>query len=642
VFPVRKRLLPVFAGIIFLTIAWFSFAATALAGDPRLSEFEAKQIATSYGGIREIVSKHIELERRASWNGERHVWEISWTNPANNRKVVAVELDDDTATVVSVNIRPEAYGDILPLLTESEAIDLAESREKVKNELEDKPDIDPKANLGDDRVWTVNFYSGNDTLAEVLVDDNTGTVTEVRVGPQVAWQMARGYPGAFGRIINEPYVWLPLCALFLAPFVDCRRPLRLLHLDLLVLLSFTVSHYYFNQGEIFRSVPLAYPPLAYLFFRLGYIAVWRKRRRRPASKTAPAIPAGMAFKIDKHRSPRLHLNFSPRVLFIVLVALLVFRITINIVDSNVVDVGYSGVIGAHRILEGTTPYGNMPAEDSNGDTYGPANYIAYIPFERILPWSGSWDDLPAAHVTAILFDLLAVAGMYFAGRRLVAEDNPGEKRRFGLALAWGWAAYPYTTYVLNCNVNDSIVAAFLIWGFVFLKAAPLAGVMLGFATQVKFFPALIGPLWASFPRAFHGWGRRSLFVLGFAAALAVTLPVIFMGDGTFSVFWERTIEWQLGRDSPFSIWGQHADTLAGVQRVGQYILIALALALYFWPPRKSLTRVAAASAALLVGFEILQTHWFYLYIPWFFPLALIALLGWTVRKPERGGRGALA
>ena len=32
---------------------------------------------------------------------------------------------------------------------------------------------------------------------------------------------------------------------------------------------------------------------------------------------------------------------------------------------------------------------------------------------------------------------------------------------------------------------------------------------------------------------------------------------------------------------------------------------------------------------------MLQTHWFYLYIPWFFPLALIALLGWTVRTKER-------
>ena len=544
-----------------------------------------------------------------------------WINPANYRKLVSVEIEDASSKVISVDIKTEAYGDVLPMMTDKEAIAVAQSDEKVSRWLEDKADVDPRASLGDDHVWTVSFYSGSETVAEVLVDDNTGTINEVRIGPQVAWQMARGYKGAFGRVINEPYVWLPLCLLFLVPFVDFRRPLKMLHLDLLVLLSFTVSHYYFNQGDIFTSVPLAYPPLAYLFLRLGYMAL-----RRPATRPA---------------ATRLHLNFSPKILFIALMLLLAFRITMNIADSNVVDVGYSGVIGAHRILEGQTPYGNMPSNDSNGDTYGPMNYLVYVPFERVLPWSGSWDDLPAAHATAIFFDLLAAAGMYFAGKRLAA-GKPVEARRFGLALAWGWAAFPYTAFVLNCNVNDNIVAAFLIWGFVFLGAAPLAGVMLGFASAVKFFPAVLGPLWASFPRAFRGWGKRALFLLGFVLAVAATLPVIFLGNGSLGTFWQRSIEWQLGRDSPFSIWGQHHDALAGVQRAGQYVLIALALGSYFWPPRKSFTQIAAASAALVVGFEILLTHWFYLYIPWFFPLALVAFLGWTVRGKERSGVAAMA
>ena len=479
-------------------------------------------------------------------------------------------------------------------------------------------------------------------MAEVMVDDVTGTVNEGRVGPQIAWQMARGSKGAFGRIINEPYVWLPLCLLFLAPFFDFRRPLRLLHLDLLVLLSFTVSHYFFNQGDIFISVPLAYPPLVYLFLRLGYMAVWRRRRKSAATEPpAQALAFTAAYAVTRPPRPRLHLNFSPKVIFIALIALLICRIVINIADSNVVDVGYSGVIGAHLIIEGKTPYGNMPSDNGNGDTYGPLDYLVYTPFEHFLPWTGSWDDLPAAHVTAILFDLLAVAGMYFAGKKLVSPASSPEGRRFGLALAWGWAAYPYTTFVQNCNVNDSIVAAIMIWGFVFLGTAPLAGLMLGFATQVKFFPALLGPLWASFPRAVHGWGRRAFFIAGFIIALAVVMPVIFLGDGSLTVFWERSLKWQLGRDSPFSIWGQHADTLAGAQRLGQYVLIALALASYFWPPRKSLVGVAAASSALLIGFETLQTHWFYLYIPWFFPLALIAFLGWTVRRKERDSFGIM-
>ena len=29
---------------------------------------------------------------------------------------------------------------------------------------------------------------------------------------------------------------------------------------------------------------------------------------------------------------------------------------------------------------------------------------------------------------------------------------------------------------------------------------------------------------------------------------------------------------------------------------------------------------------MLIGFELVLTHWFYLYLPWFFPFVAIALL----------------
>ena len=31
--------------------------------------------------------------------------------------------------------------------------------------------------------------------------------------------MARGYPGAFGRKVNALYIWLPMCGMFLLPFL---------------------------------------------------------------------------------------------------------------------------------------------------------------------------------------------------------------------------------------------------------------------------------------------------------------------------------------------------------------------------------------------------------------------------------------
>jgi hypothetical protein len=36
--------------------------------------------------------------------------------------------------------------------------------------------------------------------------------------------------------------------------------------------------------------------------------------------------------------------------------------------------------------------------------------------------------------------------------------------------------------------------------------------------------------------------------------------------------------------------------------------------------------MAALTAAVLMGFELVLTHWFYLYLPWFFPFVALALV----------------
>ena len=82
-----------------------------------------------------------------------------------------------------------------------------------------------------------------------------------------------------------------------------------------------------------------------------------------------------------------------------------FRVGLNLADSGAIDVGYASVVGADRITHGEPIYDNFPADVSQGDTYGPVNYYAYVPSELIWPWSGSWDDLPAAHGAAVTFDL---------------------------------------------------------------------------------------------------------------------------------------------------------------------------------------------------------------------------------------------
>ena len=61
-----------------------------------------------------------------------------------------------------------------------------------------------------------------------------------------------------------------------------------------------------------------------------------------------------------------------------------------------------------------------------------------------------------------------------------------------------------------------------------------------------------------------------------------------------------------------------------------------AAGLYFVPRRLDAVRAAAFAGALLIGFQLVLTHWFYLYIPWFMPCVAVALYaGRPGLAPER-------
>ena len=106
-------------------------------------------------------------------------------------------------------------------------------------------------------------------------------------------------------------------------------------------------------------------------------------------------------------------------------------------------------------------------------------------------------------------------------------------------------------------------------------------------------------------------------------------------DPGLATFYDRTIAYQTGRDSPFSIWGQ----VASLEPLRIAILAATAAlcrsSLAFRPRRKSLVQVAALGAALLIALQLTLQHWFYLYIVWFYPLLLVALAARHARRRSR-------
>ena len=445
--------------------------------------------------------------------------------------------------------------------------------------------------------WQVSVFERTgpgeeEEIAQVLVDDRTGRVKEAWTGVQVAWTMARGYEGAFGRRASALYLWVPLLVLFVAPFL--RRPLRLVHLDLAAVAALSVSYACFNRAEIGASVPLAYPPLVYLLVRMLLLA--RSRARGDAD-------------------PPLRLRGSTDALVLGIVFLLGLRLGLNFASSNVIDVGYAGVIGADRIAHGEAVYGNFPDDNEHGDTYGPVNYLAYLPFELVAPWRGEWDDLPAAHMAAFCFDLACLALLYLAGRRL--RDHG-----VGVLLAYLWLACPFTLLVVNSGANDALVGALVLGAFLLAGRPTARGAVLGAATLTKFAPLALAPLFARSARA----------AAGLLAVLAAGLGLVAILDGGLGEFWSRAIVFQADRESPFSVWGWY--DLGALQLVAQVAAAALAVAVAFVPRRRDAISVAALAAAVLIAVQLTAGHWFYLYVVWFLPLMLVASVAGAGRSTD--------
>jgi hypothetical protein len=99
----------------------------------------------------------------------------------------------------------------------------------------------------------------------------------------------------------------------------------------------------------------------------------------------------------------------------------------------------------------------------------------------------------------------------------------------------------------------------------------------------------------------------------------------------------RSVTYQAQRESPFSVWGLYSG-LQEPQHVAQIAAVLLALVLALAPRARDLGSLAAACAAVLIAAQPSTTHWFYLYIPWFFGLAMLALLA-RFSPPSSSSKG---
>ena len=610
----RVRQLRVFAAAAGLLVLFA--VATGFTPGPRLDEQEAAEKASFVPALEEYYGKPT-VETVATYDQSSDSWRVVLAEQTSGEIVARLSVADDSGEASGVKVSPDADEIEYPALSEEDATRLALADERVQAKLSEYGPYSTAADYetGD---WTVHFYveeagavggkptgDGRKEVAEVKVDDDTWALEYVWTGDQVGWNLARGEEGAYGKQANYWYVWGPLALAFALAFLRADKLFSLRNLDVVVLLGFLLSHGFFREGVVYEAVLLWYPPLIYLFIRTLLMGF------------------GIGERVERT-------SMFPAWLLFVLAGLASGLVIALNLDSRVIDVGYAGVVGADRILDGTLPYGNMPDDVGTGDTYGPLNYLLYVPSVLIFGFSGEWDFLPAAHATTILAFAAGALALLFAGWRLAGPKG-------GAALLFAWCVFPYTLYSANNNTNDIVVAAVSAIGLA-AATSPLgrgASIAAGFA--VKLYPLILGPLWL----LHDGPRRRPVvdFVLGGIGVVLLTFWVLLLDGqplGALRLFYEKTIAFQGTRETPWTLFSQVPE-LGFLQQPLLAGVVLLAFVVAVWPKKRTVRRLAAFSAALVIGFQITTNYWFYPYVTWFEPFVFLALLPATNEKTPLDG-----
>jgi hypothetical protein len=445
------------------------------------------------------------------------------------------------------------------------------------------------------RIWLVQYQRAGEGVVDVQIDDRTKTIDHVYTGLQVKTPLARGEHGPIARRLH---LFLAIAGvLFVLPFVDPRRPLRVLHLDLAVMLALGIHHFLFARGHLDAAMTVVYPVLLYLLVRVLWVAF------RPPQRLERLVPLA-----------------STRVLGAALIAVVAARVAVCVAGGfGVTEGGYDSLWGADTITNGYELYARS-AFPLN--VYGPVMYLAYIPFEAIFPLHNlARDSLPGAHAAAMTFDLITIAGLIVLGRRM----RPGRAGTLlGLAFAYAWSTYPWTLAVLAASTNDGLVPALVVWALVFAARLPVRAALLGLATAAKLFPLGFLPAFARGPGDAWSLRRIALYAAVVVAVVVVAVVPYLPHPGGIGQFLDLTVRSETGRRSLLSLWGLH-PSLHWLQTLIRVLTVGLGIALFFVPRERSVTTLAAAAAAMTLAEELTLGHWYYLYASWFAAFVVIAL-----------------
>jgi len=210
-----------------------------------------------------------------------------------------------------------------------------------------------------------------------------------------------------------------------------------------------------------------------------------------------------------------------------------------------------------------------------------------------------------------------------------------ENTKMGIGAALIYLLLPYSAQMTG-HVDHVLPAALLMWAVVLYRRPALAGIFIGLATSVVYYPIFLLPLWISF------YWQRGLarFLLGVVGSAAVMILSLILVSNDVMSFWLKV-------QQMFALWIPKTEGLHGIWSLGwdpvfRLPVIAacgvLAGGLAIWPAHKNLGTLLSCSTAIMLAVQF--WHGFGdgggMYMAWYLPLLLM-----TVFRPNLEDRVAL-
>jgi hypothetical protein len=234
----------------------------------------------------------------------------------------------------------------------------------------------------------------------------------------------------------------------------------------------------------------------------------------------------------------------------------------------------------------------------------------------------------ATRLTAILAYLALVAGVVLVGYRHF------DSIQTGVAAASLCLLLPYTS-IYTPRVDHVVPAALVVWAVQLYRRPVIAGMLLGLAGGLVYFPLYLIPLWCAF------YWRRGLvrFSLGVGLVLLALTASLLLTSGSLDSF---MIQFRQMFGIRFPL---RADWLGGFWKCHEPVFrlpvlaafVAVCGSLVLWPAQKNLGTLLSCSAAVLLGAQFWKPHEGGLFMAWYLPLLVL-----TIFRPNLEDRVALS